>query len=48
MRQTQEELNMERERLIRAYNNHHLTWQELMEALNCLQFDALQESSKVA
>lgn len=42
MNHTQEELNMERRRFIRAYNNHHLTWKELMEAINLLQLEALQ------
>ena len=42
MRQTQQEIYAERKRLIDAYNNHHLTWRELMEAIDCLQFDMFQ------
>ena len=42
MPQTQKELNQEKARLITAYNNHHLTWKELMEAIDYLQYDALQ------
>jgi hypothetical protein len=43
MYETQEQLNAEKARLIKAHNNHHLTWKELMEAIDCLEFDAFQQ-----
>lgn len=46
---TLQELNIRKAELIRAYQAHHLTWKELMEAINSLQLEALQvQPQKVA